>query len=413
MMNSQKLLLLPNKPQFKSSNPIRMKKIVFTLSLMLLLTSYCLQAQVDLKVHQLNTTQCDTTGYQTMYLRVINQTVVPIATGLAINAMYQVNGTTPVSEVLHLLSPLYPGDSVVLYFTVPYHFNQFTAYNCMYAISATGDLNTLNDTARFTRTFNSLPGYGVHSSDTTICNGSPTTLMMELTGNGPWTISFAMGPDTLSGLAVPDPIISTEMSPDTTSTFTLITVIDANGCTSYIGQSITITVSDIYPVVNLGHDTTMCAGATLLLNAENSGSQFNWWNGPGSQTNSADTSDWNGQLGNQIAWVDVNLAGCITRDSIKINWIICPDGITENQNLAIKTYPNPSRGLVQLNFEQAVEHAQLSVINCLGQQLYIETITQAGNSTKTLDWSSFENGMYFITIAGEGISIRQKVLLHK
>ncbi len=389
-----------------------MKKILVSFLCIFALISSGAFAQNDLKVNFKSTTQCDTAGYQTMYMVLINQSITAITSGTAVNALYKVNGATPVSEVLHLITPLNPGDSAVLHFTTPYHFNQFITYNCMYAISVTGDPNPLNDTVHFTRTFNSLPGYGAHSNDTSICKGATTTLMMELTGNGPWVISFVMGTDTANGLPVPTSVISTDITPDTTITFSLLTVSDSNGCSTYIGQSITITVVD-YPIVNLGHDTTMCADAGLLLDAGNTGANYTWWNGPGSQTNTADTSDWNGVLGNQIAWVDVNQSGCHTRDSITINWVTCPGGIEENANQNIDIYPNPTDGLVNINFNTAVENAGLYIEDVFGKVIYKETINRQPNSTKVVDFSKFENGIYFVVVSGNGINMRQKVLLQK
>jgi gliding motility-associated-like protein len=67
-----------------------------------------------------------------------------------------------------------------------------------------------------------------------------------------------------------------------------------------------------FPVVDLGADTTLCFGTTLLLNAENTGSNFNWQNGSSNQT----------LLVNQegLYSVIVSNSSCIVEDSIIIEY---------------------------------------------------------------------------------------------
>ena len=66
------------------------------------------------------------------------------------------------------------------------------------------------------------------------------------------------------------------------------------------------------PVVNLGNDTTLCQGSTLLLNAGNPGSTYLWTN---SMTNQTLTVSSGG-----IYWVEVtNTNLCSKRDSIIVN----------------------------------------------------------------------------------------------
>jgi PKD repeat protein len=67
-----------------------------------------------------------------------------------------------------------------------------------------------------------------------------------------------------------------------------------------------------YPVVDLGTDTTLCFGATLLLNAEITGSNFSWQNGSSNQT----------LLVNQEGLYSVIVANsnCVSTDSIFVEY---------------------------------------------------------------------------------------------
>lgn len=373
--------------------------------------SYGSQAQVDVKIVQTNISQCDTAGMLNMPITVVNSGTVPIIGGAPIILSYRVNGGTLFSETPDFASNFNPGDTVTFTFTTPYHFNQFTTYNCMFAIDYLGDADVTNDTANFTSTFFSLPGYGNHSSDTAVCIGSPANLMMELTGNGPWAITFVMGPDTMYGMPISTSTIETEMTLDSTMTFGLVWVMDVNGCSSYIGQSITITVND-YPVVNLGTDTIMCAGQSLLIDAGHPGATYNWWNGPGSQTYAADTSDWAGVLGHQLVWVDVDLYGCVSRDSLDVEWIVCPDGISENNIQGFELYPNPTTGKFSLVYTGLTGTISCEILNHVGQQVYAETFVNfEGHATHECYPGNLSTGVYYVVMHNDAYRLVKKLIV--
>ena len=98
---------------------------------------------------------------------------------------------------------------------------------------------------------------------------------------------------------------------------------ETNGnCTSEY-DSIIINIFSI-PIVDLGIDTSFCAGDSILLNAGNTGSSYNWIPG-GSITQTIYASD----AGNYIVNVtDAN--GCLSSDSVVVSMINLPihNGIT-------------------------------------------------------------------------------------
>jgi gliding motility-associated-like protein len=83
------------------------------------------------------------------------------------------------------------------------------------------------------------------------------------------------------------------------------------------------------PQVNLGKDTSLCVGQSLLLDAQNNGAQFLWQNSSSQETLSVDQSG--------SYWVEVTVNGCKTRDEITISpafqpsfslgpdQLLCPD----------------------------------------------------------------------------------------
>lgn len=68
------------------------------------------------------------------------------------------------------------------------------------------------------------------------------------------------------------------------------------------------------PTVNLGNDTSICSGSSLMLDAGNTGAQYLWSTGDTSQTISVNTN------GNY--WVQVGSGICTTNDTINVNVII-------------------------------------------------------------------------------------------
>jgi gliding motility-associated-like protein len=80
-------------------------------------------------------------------------------------------------------------------------------------------------------------------------------------------------------------------------------------------DSIELAVNPL-PVVNLGKDSTLCEGQTLLLNAVNAGASYVW------QDNSVQPNFTVTSAGNYHVRVTRN--GCITKDTIKVDYTLKP-----------------------------------------------------------------------------------------
>lgn len=100
----------------------------------------------------------------------------------------------------------------------------------------------------------------------------------------------------------------------TASTFQVVTTgtvhvtVDLNGCTASDTASFIVLPN---PVIDLGADTTICAGNTVPLDATWPGADaYLWQNGTTSATNAAASTG--------TYWVDVTENGCTTRDSIAV-----------------------------------------------------------------------------------------------
>jgi gliding motility-associated-like protein len=101
-----------------------------------------------------------------------------------------------------------------------------------------------------------------------------------------------------------------------TQTNTYYVDVTLNGCTKR--DSITVSFAPT-PRVNLGRDTILCAGESLLVNATTANATYRWNNGNTTATRSFTQSE--------IAWADVTVNGCRIRDSIRVQFIDLPRGI--------------------------------------------------------------------------------------
>ena len=75
-------------------------------------------------------------------------------------------------------------------------------------------------------------------------------------------------------------------------------------------------------------------------------------------------------------------------------------------------YPNPSKGIVSVNFISDMKN--IKVTNILGQTVYNENMIGANAGTvKSIDLSNFDNGIYIISVSNNDGASSYKVVLDK
>ena len=89
--------------------------------------------------------------------------------------------------------------------------------------------------------------------------------------------------------------------------------ISQNNCTS--GDTITVTFES-KPFIDLGKDTNLCEGATLILDALSPGSTFLWQNQSDKPTFEVSTAG--------LYWLEITQNTCKSRDSIQVNFTALP-----------------------------------------------------------------------------------------
>jgi hypothetical protein len=187
-----------------------------------------------------------------------------------------------------------------------------------------------------------------------------------------------------------------------------VTISDGNGCNTVANATLTA-----FPgLVDLANaDTTWASCATCNDGAIDltmgSGSYlFQWSNG-------ATTEDLTNLLPGtyQVLIVNVN-SGCQLDTSFVIDYSV---GIPQLAALGWQLYPNPTHGLVVLEFGQApTERLQIEVVDVLGQvvQSHVYPIGSL-QQQQTLDLSAYPSAVYSIRLRTATRWSTQRVVLQK
>ncbi|MEI7727367.1 MAG: PKD domain-containing protein, partial [Bacteroidota bacterium] len=119
---------------------------------------------------------------------------------------------------------------------------------------------SLNNTDTVRISFKPLPSVTL-SGTPTICQGSSAMVSMSLTGLGPWTVTYTDGVSNFTISNIPSSPYNLIVSPIISTTYTMLSVTDANCSVSHTGPSFTVTVSqqpDIFAMTSSGPG--YCAG---------------------------------------------------------------------------------------------------------------------------------------------------------
>lgn len=89
-------------------------------------------------------------------------------------------------------------------------------------------------------------------------------------------------------------------------------------------------------------------------------------------------------------------------------------GLTDETKLKseLSVFPNPNNGQIALRFKsQTAKNYTLKVRNNLGQIVLEEQVNITGNFTKAIDLSSYESGIYFLSLENESERFLEKIVV--
>ena len=98
-----------------------------------------------------------------------------------------------------------------------------------------------------------------------------------------------------------------------------------------------------------------------------------------------------------------------------------PASIAQHENIiSLAVYPNPSRGLTNINFNLSnTELISVEIYNTSGQLVYNREVQQLSAGDHTIQWegisntgTSMESGYYFIQVkAGNQVSVQKLIMM--
>ena len=230
----------------------------------------------------------------------------------------------------------------------------------------------------------------VSSTDATCQNSEDGTATASGSGGtAPYSYLWSAGSATTASVS--------NLAPGTYT----VQVSDYNGCPDY--ATVTIGYQFASPVVELGPDTTICIGATLPLDA-GAGYQYLW-----SDNSTGQTLNVSSPGTYSVLITDGN--SCEAFDMITVSTIACnrPHTTAARPTRSIGVYPNPSTGVIDINFNNEASGAvEVSVVDVYGKVLFVSQENLKAHDNRTFDLNNLSAGIYFvrITIGEETQAVR-------
>ena len=238
-------------------------------------------------------------------------------------------------------------------------------------------------------------GISVTPAFDTICQGESTTM----TASGAQTYSWS--PNSMINTASGPLVIA---NPIKTKVYNVIGT-DIYGCTSTAASTIVVLKN---PQLELGPNILVCARTPVQLDAGSTAVSYSWSTG---QT----TRFINPTITGTYTVTITNANGCTATDNVYVRFKKCFDFIAiplrenpqsklgnegneiglDEENHLINLYPNPSSGIVNIEFSDLNESYHLVVRNTIGQKI-LELNNLQEKSTVSLE--AYEKGVYIFEI---------------
>ena len=113
----------------------------------------------------------------------------------------------------------------------------------VYTYTVTGLSPCPNRSANLNVTVDALPTAAISTTTPTICDGNSATLNFTFTGTAPFDVTYNDGVNPSITTTINSTTGTATLNPTSTTVYTLVSVLDANGCSSAVSGSVTITVT--------------------------------------------------------------------------------------------------------------------------------------------------------------------------
>lgn len=159
------------------------------------------------------------------------------------------------------------------------------------------------------------------------------------------------------------------------------------------------------PAIELGNDTTICIGDSVILDAGTGFTAYAWSTGETTQTIVVKTAD--------TYTVEVtNTDGCSKTDSVTVLIDPCA-GMEEWNNNLISVYPNPNNGLYFIQtLSDFTGPVDIMICDLSGRTIYKTRLPIIRSyEIIEIDNSNFENGVYLLLLTSNHHRITEKIIV--
>ncbi len=261
--------------------------------------------------------------------------------------------------------------------------------------------------------------------DTEICEGNQAEVTLQFSGTGPWEVDLGEGFDEITS---DESTYLLSLDPDETSTYIIYSLADASGCAVHDAAEFTISVLTVpqAPAMPVGPDDVDYVETTTtsyITDEVELADAYVWQLTPesageivsdGKEVEIQWNTDFIGQADLSVRAIGV-CGESLNSEALNITLknTIGLDEIAGINRIAI--YPNPSSGLVNLEFNITIaQEIDIVISNQLGQVVHKFTKeTAVGPMSETIDLSQLNNGIYLINISGNSGSVIKRVMINK
>lgn len=267
-----------------------------------------------------------------------------------------------------------------------------------YTVSLTatnaGGSNTSTMTNYVTVNPTLTPSVSISPSNTIVCPGTNVTLTaVPINGGTPtysWTVDgniVGTGGTYSAVFANGQAVVCTMTSNATCANPTIVT-----------SSTFTTGVYSVAPVV--------ISENTGVLNSD--ATSGNQWYEQSSGIITGETGQSYSPTANGNYYTIVTDANGCTSTSNIVNYIY--NSISESiEQLFIKIYPNPSKGIVNISFEKTLINEHITIEDYTGRIVYHEIISEKKGTNKTINLSKFSSGLYLLKVNNQ----KYKIIIDK
>ena len=272
-------------------------------------------------------------------------------------------------------------------------------------LTATGSNGDI--TSVITLSINPLPEITV-AENSDVCFGEEVNISAELLGTAPWILSIENADD----FTINESPYSFNWMANQDTSFTILSISDANGCIANSTHQVTAIVRAL-PEVNIGEDVSVCMNHLVNLDAGNEGATYLWSTGETTQTVTIDSTGMNNDNQKMVSVIVTNEYACSANDEMLISYEDC-SGIEEFSSLRnLSVYPNPNQGNFEISFHSVkVQEINIEIVNMLGAIVYQEKLdVNEGNIQHSVDVNTLTAQSYLIILKNADGQIIKRLII--